>query len=185
MTIKVNFGCGEEKPEGWVNVDLDFAFKPDLQVDLSKDLPFASASVDYILSEDFISQLDIEGSKRFLRECRRILKPGGVMRLLTPDLQRLARAYLDRPDWLLGIWKTHVGVPLATATACEVVNLGIRLSGQFFYDAPTFIQVAAESGLRAELVEYNQSAYPELRGLDLRRPDQSVSMYFECHPRPA
>jgi SAM-dependent methyltransferase len=182
---KLNFGCGTEKLDGWVNIDWDAACQPDMRVDLSKELPFETASVDYIVSEDFIVQLDIEGGRRFLRECRRILKPGGVMRLLTPNLEILARAYLERPEWLVDTWKTYVGVPLETGSACEVVNLGIRMAGQFHYDAPTFIQVAAECGLRAEPVEYNQSAYPELRGLDLRRPDQSVSMYFECHPHPA
>lgn len=182
--LKINFGCGEEKLDGWVNVDLDYAFRPDVLMDLSQAFPLADASVDFILSEDFLAQLDIEGGKRFLSECRRVLKPDGVLRLLTPDLNRLARAYLERPEWLIDVWNTYVGVPLETGSACEVFNLGIRLSGQFFYDAPTFVSIAAEAGLVAKAVEYNQSRFPELCGLDLRHPDVSVSMYFECHPVP-
>jgi predicted SAM-dependent methyltransferase len=185
MATKLNLGCGAEKLDGWINIDWDIACKPDMRLDLSKDLPFETGSVDYIISEDFIVQLDLDGGKRFLRECRRILRPDGVMRILTPGLEKLVRAYLERPDWLVRTWETFVGVPLQTGTACEVVNLGMRMAGQFHYDESTFIRVAAECGLRAEAVEYNRSAYPDLRGLDLRHPDESVSMYFECHPHPA
>ena len=52
------------------------------------------------------------------------------MRVLTPDLARFARMYLEDPDHLVWIWNTFVGVPLETGTACEVLNLGMRLAGQ-------------------------------------------------------
>ena len=62
------------------------------------------------------------------------------------------------------------------------MNLGVRLAGKFHYDARTFRQVAEECGLRAEPVAWNRSEHPELRNLDLRAPDSSVSMYFQCYP---
>ena len=150
--------------------------------DLCGDLPFRSHSVDFIHSEDFFVQLDLVQGQRFLRECRRILKPTGVMRLLTPDLQSLVEAYLQRPEWLVRTWNTFVGVPLHTQSACEVVNRGMRMAGQFHYDRQTLAQVAQACGFRIAEVEYNQSRHPELRGIDLRRPHESVSMYFECVP---
>lgn len=59
--IKINFGSGggEGKLRGWINVDLDRTCRPDVIADLSKDLPFSTASVDYIHSEDFIVQLSL------------------------------------------------------------------------------------------------------------------------------
>jgi hypothetical protein len=127
-------------------------------------------------------QLTIDEALGVLRECRRILKPSGVMRLLTPDLEKFARMYLQQPTWLVETWDKFVGVPLKTHTACEVFNIGIRMAGQFHYDRSTFKQIAALSGFSAYEVMANTSAYPELRGIDLRRPDQSISMYFECVP---
>ncbi|MGC1818208.1 MAG: methyltransferase domain-containing protein [Casimicrobiaceae bacterium] len=183
MTVKVNFGCGAEgKLPGWINVDLCPGAAPDVVADLAKDLPFATASVDFIHTEDFIAALELDQAKHFLRECARILKPTGVMRVLTPDLARLCQSYLEQPAWLVATWDRTVGVPLATRSACEVVNLGVRLAGRFHYDAPTFRQVAAECGLRAEEVSWNQSEHAELRNLDLRAPESSVSMYFQCYP---
>jgi hypothetical protein len=179
--IKINFGCGQGKLEGWINVDLDSFCQPDIVVDLSVNMPFRAVSADLLYSEDFIAQLDLNSAYLFFRECYRVLKPGGVMRLLTPDLEKFAWAYLYEPEWLIATWKQFVGVPLKTQSACEVFNLGIRLAGQFHYDRKTLVGVLDECGFCAKEVDYRQSEIPELRALDLRRPNESVSMYFDCY----
>ena len=178
--LKVNLGSGPFKLEGWLNVDITVADVPDLVADLSAPLPFADASVDYIHSEDFLAYITLLQARALLCECRRVLKPAGVMRLLTPDLEKLARQYLQNPQWLVGIWNRFVGLPLQTGSACEVFNLGMQLAGKFQYDRPTLMRLAADCGLRAYEVAYAQSAHAALRNIDLRRPEDSVSMYLEC-----
>lgn len=179
---KINFGAGDGKLDGWINVDLEPADRPEVLADLSRALPFASASVDCIFTEDFIVQLSLDEGYTFLSECRRILKPDGVMRLLTPDLERFARAYLEDPEWLIEIWDRFLAIPLRTRSACELFNIGIRGAGQFHYDRATLRRVAADCGFRAQEVDYNDSTHRALRGLDIRKPDQSISMYFELYP---
>jgi predicted SAM-dependent methyltransferase len=180
--VKINFGCGaEQKLPGWINVDSDFHAAPDVVADLSKGMPFPSASVDFIFSEALLEQLNLVQSEIFLRECRRVLKPTGVMRLLAADLEKFARAYLNNPGWLVETWETTTGVPLRTRTACEVLNLGIRV-GQFFFDTPTFQHLARENGFRVEKVGYRKSTSIELRDIDIRSPERSINMYFECFP---
>jgi len=180
--VKVNLGSGDYKLDGWVNVDLARTDNPDIVADLSRPLPFADASVDYIHTEDFFAALTLDQAHAFLRECRRVLKPAGVMRLLTPDLERFARMYLERPQWLVDVWKRSIAIPLQTGSACEVFNIGMRLGGKFHYDHATLIHVAAECGLRAYPVSYAQSEHAALRNIDLRRPEETVSMYLECVP---
>ena len=179
---KINFGSGPYPIAGWINVDLDPAGRPEVVADLARALPFATGVADYIHTEDFIAQLDPMPLSGFLRECRRILKPEGVMRMLTPDLARFARMYLEDPQRLIWIWNTFVGVPLETGTACEVLNLGMRLAGRFQYDFETYAKLAADAGLDTVRVAYNESRFEPLRGLDLRRTDEAVSMYLECTP---
>ena len=180
--VKINFGCGvEQQLPGWINVDSDFNAAPDVVADLSREMPFPSASADFIFSEALLEQLDLAQSAIFLRECRRVLKPTGVMRLLAADLEKFARAYLDRPDWLVDTWETTTGVPLRSRKACEVLNLGIRV-GRFFFDGETFGQLARQSGFRVEKVEYRSSRFAELRDIDIRSPERSINMYFECFP---
>jgi SAM-dependent methyltransferase len=179
---KINFGSGPYPIAGWINVDIDPAGRPDVVADLGRPLPFATGVADFIHTEDFLAQLDPVPLRGFLCECRRILKPGGAMRVLTPDLARFARMYLEDPAHLVRIWNTFVGVPLETGTACEVLNLGMRLAGRFQYDLETFSQLAAQAGLDTVRVAYNESRFEALRGLDLRRADEAVSMYLECTP---
>lgn len=181
--IKLNLGSGPFRLDGWINVDLDAATRPDLIVDLSRDLPFATASIDYIFSEDFIAALTLDGFRHFLAESRRILKPQGAMRVLTPDLARLVRMYLEAPTALVGLWDRTVGVPVTTRSGCEVINLAMELAGRFQYDSETLSALAHDAGFDAVRVDYRQSRFPVLAGLDYREPQESVSMYHELYPR--
>jgi len=180
--IKVNFGSGPFPHEGWINVDLDASCRPDVVADLGRGLPFGSATVDFVLCDHAISCIGLEATRSFLAECRRILKPDGAMRLLTPDLAELARLYLERPNRLVDLWNATVGVPLATGSACEVFNLALEIQCRFQFDEPTLAALAGEAGFDIAPVEFRRSRHPELAGLDVRPPDQSVTMSFELHP---
>ena len=180
--VMINLGSGHWKFDAWVNVDIDLASRPDVCADLSLGLPFRDACADFMHSEDFIDQLSLEQAGRFLRDCHRILKPGGVIRILTPDVEQLARMYLHQPDELKGLWRDHVGVPLSYGTAAEILNVGMRFAGHtFLYDAETFARLAADCGFRAERVTFQASEFPELRGHDLRSPDNAISLYHDCY----
>jgi predicted SAM-dependent methyltransferase len=180
--VKINLGSGHWKFDDWVNVDLDFASRPDVRADLSARLPFRDACADFMHTEDFIDQLDLEHAAQFLRECHRILKPGGVIRVLTPDVEQLADLYLRHPEQLKTLWREHVGVPLKFGTAAEILNVGMRFAGHtFLYDAETFGKLATSCGFRAVRVSFQASAHSELRGHDLRSPETAISLYHDCH----
>jgi predicted SAM-dependent methyltransferase len=180
--VKINLGSGHWKFEDWVNVDLDMDSLPQVCANLAKTLPFSSGTVDLMHTEDFIDQLDLDNARLFLTECHRILKKEGVLRILTPDLEELARLYLHDQERLKHLWTEHVRVPLQTGTAGEIFNIGMRFAGHtFLYDAETFTRLATECGFEAKRVEYQQSEVPQLRGLDLRSPENAVSMYFDCY----
>lgn len=155
---------------------------PHVCVNLSQILPFSDGVADLMHTEDFIDQLELENARLFLLECHRVLKPGGVIRILTPDLERLARLYLEDQDQLKHLWNEHVGVPLKLGTAAEVFNIGMRFAGHtFLYDVETFTKLASECGFDARRVNYQESEIADLRGLDLRSPENAVSMYFDCY----
>ena len=180
--IKINLGSGHWKLEGWVNVDIDAESEPDVCANLAGGLPFASGIAGLMHTEDFIDQLELEKAKEFLDECHRILAPGGVLRVLTPDMQKLAYLYLNEPDKLEDLWKNNVGVPLSLDTAGEIFNIGMRFAGHtFLYDAQTFKALASRCGFDARQVTCQHSDIPELRGLDLRSPENAVSLYFDCY----
>lgn len=176
----INLGSGHWKLKGWVNVDIDHGSRPDVLADLSSGLPFRNACADFMHTEDFIDQLDLEGAAGFLRECHRILKRGGVLRVLTPNVEKLCRMYINEPEALKALWRDHVGVPLKFGTAAEIVNVGMRFAGHtFLYDAETFGKLARECGFEPKQVNFNASDHAALRGVDLRSPETAISLYFE------
>ncbi|TVS12629.1 MAG: methyltransferase domain-containing protein [Wenzhouxiangella sp.] len=177
--MKLSIGAGERRLPGWVHLDIDPATRPDILADISQPLPFPDRSIECVLCEEVITQIPLDAGQRFLAECRRILQPDGVIRISTPDLARLAQAYLQRPDWLLEIWEEQVGLPLQTGTAAEVLNTGLRAVGPFVYDEPTLRIVAERAGFRMQRREVNESCHPHLRDIDLRSPERTVSMYLE------
>lgn len=63
--------------------------------DLSKGIPFADQTFDVVYHCHILEHIDRDGAPRFIRECLRVLKSGGILRVVVPDLERLARRYVE------------------------------------------------------------------------------------------
>ena len=95
---KLHLGCGNSIVNGWLNTDIRITedrLKNGV-VFLDASLPFniPDNSFDYIFSEHMFEHLTYKGGKNMIKECYRILKPGGVIRISTPDLEFLIDLYL-------------------------------------------------------------------------------------------
>ena len=66
--------------------------------DATKKLPFDNNEVQYIYSSHMLEHLSKESAKKFLKECLRILSPGGVLRISLPDLRKMIDSYLTQGD---------------------------------------------------------------------------------------
>jgi len=62
--------------------------------DVRKKLPFDDESINFIYSSHLIEHLRKDEAEKVLRECFRVLKRGGLIRLVVPDLELMARNYL-------------------------------------------------------------------------------------------
>jgi SAM-dependent methyltransferase len=81
--LKLDLGCGENKKEGFLGVDLYAA--SDYKVDLTKvPFPFKDSSVEEIWCSHFFEHLDGPARVEFMDECYRILIPGGKMTIIVP-----------------------------------------------------------------------------------------------------
>ncbi|MEK8090578.1 class I SAM-dependent methyltransferase [Thermithiobacillus plumbiphilus] len=135
MTAKnlqfLHLGCGRIYFDGWLNIDLDSPVA-DLNLDLSQPLPLANGSVHYIYNEHFMEHLDLASGMRLLAECRRVLQPGGVLRIAMPDLDYLLDKYKGEwrdQDWLR--WPEYQFVE----TRAQMLNMAMREWGhQYLYN---------------------------------------------------
>lgn len=97
--LKLHLGCGWNKLEGWVNIDL-VGGKTDLAWDLRKPLPFADASVDVAFLEHVFEHMKYSETLVVLGHLRRVLRPGGILRVGVPDAGMYSRMYAERPEEL-------------------------------------------------------------------------------------
>lgn len=62
--------------------------------DLAYGIPLGDASTDYIFSSHFLEHLFRYEGERLLRECYRVLRPGGIVRIAIPDLEYALSLYV-------------------------------------------------------------------------------------------
>ncbi len=120
--MKIHIGCGTVTPDGWINLDgswnarlanhkiarrivKNFKLLPKhaydvgwtgkvVPHDLRKPLPFEDDSLCAIYGSHVLEHLYLDQADRVLKECFRTLRPGGVLRLVVPDLRSFVSAYL-------------------------------------------------------------------------------------------
>ena len=66
-----------------------------LGADLRRGIPFPDGEFDAVYHSHVLEHFDREGGLRLLRECHRVLQPGGCLRVVVPDLESIARGYLE------------------------------------------------------------------------------------------
>jgi predicted SAM-dependent methyltransferase len=153
--LKIHLGCGPQILKGWINIDnLEYP-GVDRVLDVTQGLPFEDVS--FVFAEHFIEHLAYPDGLSLLRECRRVLREDGVLRLSTPNL-----------DW---VWMTHYRLGMSEpeeVQACFALNRAFRGWGhQFLYNERTLRATLNDAGF-ANIVrrEYGESAHAELRGLE-------------------
>jgi len=152
---KLHVGSGPQILKGWVNIDNVQYPGVDQVLDVTQGLPFADVS--FVFAEHFIEHLAYADALALLRECRRILRDDGILRLSTPNL-----------DW---VWVTHYRFDAPDdqqVAACFYLNRAFHGWGhQFLYNERTLTATLRDAGFaNVKRVAYGESEHPELRGLE-------------------
>jgi ubiquinone/menaquinone biosynthesis C-methylase UbiE len=93
MHRRLHWGCGSITPYGWVNSDIQAGPGVDVVGDIREGLPLESDSFDYLVSIHALPEIPYADLDRVLAEIYRLLKPGGVLRLGLPDMDKAITAY--------------------------------------------------------------------------------------------
>lgn len=95
---RLNLGCGSVCHPDWVNLDFIAAVPEVVACDLREPFPFADGSVEACYASHVLEHFSRQDASKFVLECRRVLRSGGVLRLVVPDLENIAVAYLRSVD---------------------------------------------------------------------------------------
>lgn len=213
--VRLNVGCGPTPTEGWINYDnswsVRLAKRPTLvrvlaraglisgaqrhlcEVARREGIRFGTAeaidhpdgSVDVVYSSHMLEHLDRATAQQFLAEARRVLKPGGVLRIAVPDLGLLVDRYNadGDADRLVEASLLASEAPKTLVAKLRYLVLGSRHHA-WMYDARSLVAALERAGFEsARTLDAGATTIEDPGALDLsERADESV--YVEAR-RPA
>lgn len=95
MKRYLNLGCGSRYHKDWINVDMVSSNEHVIDFNLREGVPFPDGHFDVVYHSHVLEHFSRLEGEKFLRECVRVLKPCGILRIAVPDLERIVRLYLD------------------------------------------------------------------------------------------
>ena len=182
--LLVNIGAGNQGKSNWINIDMVKSTNVNCVFDCRKKLPFEDNSVRGIFTEHFIEHLDYtEEIPSFLSECRRVLEPGGVLRIIVPDAEKYLRAYCE--DGWEALSKIRLlkndcidsDYKFKYRTKLELINMVFRQGyrHKYLYDYQTLEFVLHRYGFSEVLRQkYKKTSFEELCIDSIKRAAESL-----------
>jgi predicted SAM-dependent methyltransferase len=200
--VKLNLGCGRVHALGWINVDgsnrawlasrvpwldrflvflrllppTEFS-RQTLFADISTRLPWLDDSVDAIYMGEVLEHFTREEGERLIKECYRVLRPKGVLRIRVPDNARFWSNYLAE-------YKRVKQLPSSERTLDHTRWIGmffddicvrpepLRFRGHYhkwMYDDVSLVKTLELAGfVDAERRNYLESRIPDIERVEVR-----------------
>ena len=162
--LYVNIGCGPNPLSGWINLDMARGDGIDIVWDLRDGLPFLAESCTAVFGEHVIEHMSKEDARQLLRECHRVLQPGGLIRLSTPDAARYLHSYSGDGEFL-----RHPSFSMPMETPMDRINQVMREFGQhlWIYDAKSLMLLLRQTGFASAVEQkFRESLRPRLQNID-------------------
>jgi predicted SAM-dependent methyltransferase len=201
--LRLHLGCGSHVVDGWVNIDrspgAQLAKIPGLRrvlrgarvlskeqadavfprgivrADVTRRIPVPDRSAEVAYSSHVIEHLSRWQALDMLRECSRVLRPGGLVRIVTPDLAEVIAAYeqTDTTRPRADVFMENLMTYRDPEGASALQRLGGKLFGgsahQWLYDEESLRALLAEAGF-VEIVRrgYRSGDAPDLNEIETR-----------------
>jgi len=169
---KLHIGCGGNQVSGWLNTDYFPGSRNVFHLDATRTFPFADDQFDYAFSEHMIEHVSYACGMTMLKECRRVLKHGGKIRISTPDLAFLVGLYSGGQTATQRAYVRWACNELSEVVPANnpafVVNNFVRNWGHtFIYDETTLRSALTEAGFAdIQRCDLQKSEHAEFRGLE-------------------
>jgi predicted SAM-dependent methyltransferase len=165
----LHIGCGPHLLQGWLNTDLVPARAIVAYLDATHSLPFPNASFDYVFSEHMIEHISYRQGRALVTECARVLKPGGTIRIATPDLQFLIDLYTApvlnqvQQSYVVSVHQRYFPELKSLRKSAVINNLMHNYGHQFIYDEAILTDLLGDAGFgNVRRVASGQSDDPHL-----------------------
>ena len=89
----LNLGCGSHFNQQWVNIDFSKTGEGVIAHNLLNGIPFDDNTFDVVYHSHVLEHFPQDKAIDFIRECYRVLKPGGIIRVAVHDLEQIIKNY--------------------------------------------------------------------------------------------
>lgn len=184
----LHVGCWETLLDGFLNADFFTNRSADARFDARFPLPFEGSTWRGIYAHHVVEHLAWEDAFKFFRECHRTLKPGGVFRMVVPNLEAFIRLYQECDEQkratIFKLYPEEAVAPLNLKTPLEMIDYVFRDNiynrHRSAWDWETAECRLKEAGFPQVVQQrVNQSLDPRLAGHD-RAHWEPNSLYVEA-----
>lgn len=142
--LYLNLGSGPRglASNNWVNVDGYMDTNVAYCMDFNNKLPFPDNCFEGIFCEHVLEHFNLENGQKLLHECFRVLSPGGCLRIIVPDGEKVMNAYFNNPTELL----ERRGVDMACAMEAVNSYFRQRYEHQIAYDGALLSYQFSQAG---------------------------------------
>lgn len=202
---KINLGCGPSGINGWINYDwgllpflnkfnlLKFAVKLGLidksyltkwpkfdLVDIRKKLPLDDDSINFIYCSHVLEHFERWEAKNILLESKRILKKGGTIRIVLPDIDKIIKKYEEiGPDEFCRIWWGFDKDKVSKSFFGKLSRYFIR-DHKWMYNKKSFKELLVKCGFKnIKSYSIGKGKVPNLDRLDIKLHND-LSFYYEA-----
>lgn len=168
--------------EGWVVTNVGPTTR--LYMDACTRWPLEDGACSFVFSDNMIEHITLDMARTMLAETYRCLQPGGVTRIVTPDLRKHIDMYLAGEGVEGHIADHYRGMGLTVEHPIDMVRIPIASFEHhlgYLYDFPTLEHELRKAGFsEVREVKLGESEYPELRGLDVRTGEGGAQLAVEA-----
>jgi predicted SAM-dependent methyltransferase len=169
--VKINLGCAYTMfHQGWVNLDsIDAAGHAQAwkynftRHDVKNGLPFGTGTVDRLFAHHVFEHFTYGELARLLKECRRVIRPDGAMRIVVPNAEELTFAYRNVPG-LAHYDEVNEGCAKASTQAKKLWAM-LAEGHKSFLDDETLLELLEEAGWKVFLTTFRHTDVPAVESI--------------------
>lgn len=168
--LRIEIGAWTTSRPGWISTDVHW--RGDCYLDVTRMWPVPDDSVEYIYADNVVEHLTLAQNRFLLAEAFRALKPGGRVRLVTPDVGALVELYLAGPEAAQALREELIDEGYAIHHQVDVLRFAFQDDGHhegYLWDEESLASELTRAGLvDISIHEAGLSGDPALVGLEVR-----------------
>lgn len=180
--LKLEIG-GIVQRDGWVVTNVNAVTRNYL--DATRRWPLEDDAVSHVFSDNVIEHLPLEANRAMFAEMRRCVRPGGLVRLITPNVRAHVEMYLSGSPALDDAAARHYrSMGLVVEHPIDVLRIPIGAFGHhegYVWDFETLRSELERAGF-VDVVQTatGESEHPEFADLDRRTNEGGAQLAVEA-----